>query len=183
MGEINRAPLDGPSHGSPYPAAGPAPYPAAPAPELSDTSTPSHPRPRIAPGNAEWDLAEYQRRALHYERSARRFTWGAIVLSVATATVGAFTVLADQAVLGIVTGVLGAMTGGVEAARTHFKLPQKAAAYRSGYVEIDNELDRYHNGVGAYGALADDPWDGDSAGALLTDRLAEINLATERSIG
>lgn len=182
MGEINRAPIDGPSYGgTPYPATGAAPYPGGPAPTTGGERAGE--RPRVAPSNAEWDLAEYERRALHYERSARRFTWTAIVLSVATAAVGAFTVLADQALLGIATGVLGALTGGVEAARTHFKLPQKAAAYRSGYVEIDNELDRYHNGVGAYGGADDDPWDADASGALLTERLAEINLATERSIG
>lgn len=108
-----------------------------------------------------------------------------VLLTALTAAVGAFTVLIDQALLGVLSGVLGAVAGGVEAWRARSNLESTAAAYRVGYVEIDNQLDLFLNNGGIYGEISDATDTEEIAAArkraYLTERLAAINLATERA--
>lgn len=141
----------------------------------------SRARPTSAPDNARWDLDVYRQRAVHFGRQAQRAGITIILLTALTATVGAFTVVFDEAWLGVVTGVLGAIIGGIESWRMVSKVDRKAAAYRAGFTEIESELDLFGNDGGAYGTILDSMESHVMAEsrkrAQLTERLVAINKA------
>jgi hypothetical protein len=132
------------------------------------------PRPKTAPGTAEWDMDEYQLGADHHGRAAKRTTLAVVLLTTATAAVGAFTAIMDEAILGVVTGLLGAAAAGLELWRGHNKSEARAAACRLGFVEIECELDLYYNQGAAYGEI-----EADQRQALLSERLAAINRGAD----
>jgi hypothetical protein len=138
-------------------------------------------RPSTAPGNARWDLQVYRSRATHFGRQAHRAGLAIIVVTGITAAVGAFTAVFDEAWLGVVTGILGAMIAGIESWRMVSKVDRKAAAYRAGYTEIESELDLFLNDGGAYSTIAEGVGDPRAAAgkkrAHLTERLVAINQA------